>query len=37
MGKKGLAPITYQKKKSRSGLQSARDELFDKGAIITGE
>jgi hypothetical protein len=26
-----------QKKKSRSGLQSACDELIDKGAIITGE
>jgi hypothetical protein len=24
-------------KKSRSGLQSACDELIDKGAIITGE
>jgi hypothetical protein len=24
-------------KKERSGLQSARDELIDKGAFITGE
>ena len=26
-----------RKKKERSGLQSARDELIDKGAFITGE
>jgi hypothetical protein len=36
-GVPGLAPITYQKKRAASGLQSACDELIDKGAIITGE
>jgi hypothetical protein len=28
---------TVFRKKERSGLQSACDELIDKGAIITGE
>jgi hypothetical protein len=28
---------TAGQKKERSGLQSARDELIDKGAFITGE
>jgi hypothetical protein len=27
----------FSRKKRRSGLQSARDELIDEGAIITGE
>jgi hypothetical protein len=27
----------HHRKKERSGLQSACDELIDKGAIITGE
>jgi len=29
--------ISGLQKKERSGLQSACDELIDKGAIITGE
>jgi hypothetical protein len=31
------AHFVAQKKRGRSGLQSACDELIDKGAIITGE
>jgi hypothetical protein len=34
----GVPPGNHlPEKKSRSGLQSACDELIDKGAIITGE
>jgi hypothetical protein len=33
----GIAPLPQRfRKKERSGLQSACDELIDKGAIITG-
>ena len=32
-----VRPNHLPEKKSRSGLQSACDELIDKGAIITGE
>jgi hypothetical protein len=32
-----IAPALRATKKERSGLQSACDELIDKGAIITGE
>jgi hypothetical protein len=31
------ASLMSREKKQRSGLQSACDELIDKGAIITGE